>query len=502
MLCNTNGVLMSAWCGWLDCSQPNKVQIDCRRAPRLLHSCTRARPAPSPPADRFHHRHRHRHLPPYRTISPNSITFFLHRHKLAHSLLSVFTNRLSKSRSQSPGPHSTSSPSSSRGLSMGQQPSKKSRKGGKDKEKDVGIGEGDSLHTSPNEPPASNLYRAAGNGPASAVGEPPIISLLEDPKSTPNGSGGRPLAPTSGISKSITQNGSSTDVTATPSNTSHSPSPSPSQSQSQSQSNKPPPLDIPPNAILAYNGSVQPAGGLIGSTVPGGEPLASAGIPMGSKDKLRSFDVDDFIQRLLDVGYAGKVSKSLCLKNPEIIAICQAAREILLSQPTLIELSPPVKIVGDVHGQYSDLIRLFEMCGFPPASNYLFLGDYVDRGKQSLETFLLLLCYKIKYPENFFLLRGNHECANVTRGQSTPAWYLLASVLADDRQCTGFTMSASVGATSRHGRRSSTCSIASQSPLSWPPRSSASTVVSRRRYNQWRTSKHSNDPQTCLTTAC
>ena len=124
------------------------------------------------------------------------------------------------------------------------------------------------------------------------------------------------------------------------------------------------------------------------------------------------------ISRLLDVGYTGKVSKSLCLKNNEISAICFAARDVLLAQPTLVELSPPVKIVGDVHGQYSDLIRLFEMCGFPPASNYLFLGDYVDRGKQSLETILLLLCYKIKYPENFFLLRGNHECANVTRGES------------------------------------------------------------------------------------
>jgi serine/threonine-protein phosphatase PP1 catalytic subunit len=137
----------------------------------------------------------------------------------------------------------------------------------------------------------------------------------------------------------------------------------------------------------------------------------------GSKDKPRSsLDVDDFIQRLLDVGYTGKANNALCLKKPEIVAICQAAREIFLSQPTLIELEPPVKVVGDVHGQYSDLIRLFEMCGFPPASNYLFLGDYVDRGKQGLETFLLLLCYKIKYPENFFLLRGNHECASVTRG--------------------------------------------------------------------------------------
>lgn len=129
----------------------------------------------------------------------------------------------------------------------------------------------------------------------------------------------------------------------------------------------------------------------------------------------QTFDIDEMITRLLDVGYSTKITKSVCLKNAEITAICLAVREVFLSQPTLIELSPPVKIVGDVHGQYSDLIRLFEMCGFPPSANYLFLGDYVDRGKQSLETILLLLCYKIKYPENFFLLRGNHECANVTR---------------------------------------------------------------------------------------
>ena len=148
-------------------------------------------------------------------------------------------------------------------------------------------------------------------------------------------------------------------------------------------------------------------------TITSSLPSSSA---LTGVDKPKALDIDDYISRLLEAGWTGgKVRKTLCLKNAEVAAVCHAARDVFLSQSSLIEISPPVKIVGDVHGQYTDLLRLFDMCGFPPQANYLFLGDYVDRGRQSLETILLLFCYKIKYPENFFLLRGNHECANVTR---------------------------------------------------------------------------------------
>ena len=108
-------------------------------------------------------------------------------------------------------------------------------------------------------------------------------------------------------------------------------------------------------------------------------------------------------------------NKTVNLTEAEIRGLCLQSQDVFMKQPILLELAAPIKICGDTHGQYFDLLRLFEYGGFPPESNYLFLGDYVDRGKQSLETVCLLLAYKIKYPENFFLLRGNHECASINR---------------------------------------------------------------------------------------
>jgi len=125
-------------------------------------------------------------------------------------------------------------------------------------------------------------------------------------------------------------------------------------------------------------------------------------------------DLDRIVAQLLEVRSC-RPGKLVQLTEGEICALCIRSRDIFMDQPILLELECPLKICGDVHGQYSDLLRLFECGGFPPEANYLFLGDYVDRGKQSLETICLLLAYKVKYPENFFLLRGNHECASINR---------------------------------------------------------------------------------------
>ena len=125
-------------------------------------------------------------------------------------------------------------------------------------------------------------------------------------------------------------------------------------------------------------------------------------------------DVDSILERLLSVR-GNKPGKTVDLKEEEIKFLIDKSMVIFKEQKMLIELEAPLRVCGDIHGQYYDLLRIFEHCGFPGEFNYLFLGDYVDRGKQSLETICLLLAYKIKYPLKVHLLRGNHESSVTNR---------------------------------------------------------------------------------------
>jgi serine/threonine-protein phosphatase PP1 catalytic subunit len=126
--------------------------------------------------------------------------------------------------------------------------------------------------------------------------------------------------------------------------------------------------------------------------------------------------VDELIDRLRDQRPGKPKSKSPSILNrDELLWLCREAKRVFKKQPVFLELFPPITICGDVHGQFSDLLRIFEPPRSPDVTNYLFLGDYVDRGPYSLNTIALLFAYKIKYPTNFFLLRGNHECRETNR---------------------------------------------------------------------------------------
>jgi len=98
----------------------------------------------------------------------------------------------------------------------------------------------------------------------------------------------------------------------------------------------------------------------------------------------------------------------------EIEELCQKTKEILVEESNVVSIRSPVTICGDIHGQFEDLLELFWIGGDLPEINYIFLGDYVDRGKNSIETFLYLIGLKIKYPARITLIRGNHESRRIT----------------------------------------------------------------------------------------
>ncbi|KAJ2238150.1 putative serine/threonine protein phosphatase [Coemansia sp. RSA 1722] len=117
-------------------------------------------------------------------------------------------------------------------------------------------------------------------------------------------------------------------------------------------------------------------------------------------------DVDRFIEQL----YRGEL-----LTESEVQKVCRLVREVLADESNVVRISAPVTVIGDVHGQFYDLLEIFHIGGNCPSTNYLFLGDYVDRGNHSVETISLLVCLKLRYPRRIHLLRGNHESRNITK---------------------------------------------------------------------------------------
>ncbi|CAE8609822.1 unnamed protein product [Polarella glacialis] len=144
--------------------------------------------------------------------------------------------------------------------------------------------------------------------------------------------------------------------------------------------------------------------------------LVQPGAPAANGGKQVVLRLDEVLDLLLQLRTKKPVDgKAVPIQEAVLEQLVEKVRDIFAEQPMMLELCAPMKIAGDVHGQYYDLLRLFEYGGEPENMNYLFLGDYVDRGKNSIECIVLLFVYKAKFPENFFLLRGNHECASINR---------------------------------------------------------------------------------------
>ncbi|KAI1732686.1 calcineurin-like phosphoesterase domain-containing protein [Ditylenchus destructor] len=124
------------------------------------------------------------------------------------------------------------------------------------------------------------------------------------------------------------------------------------------------------------------------------------------KEKITKW-LHSIVDRLVNV-WTPRRSQSLFTQQ-EIIELCNRVYQVFSVEPIAVEVTPPVKICGDIHGQYSDLLAMFNFNGHPPKQKYVFLGDYVDRGPYSIEIILLLFAYKMLYPSEVILLRGNHE---------------------------------------------------------------------------------------------
>jgi len=113
--------------------------------------------------------------------------------------------------------------------------------------------------------------------------------------------------------------------------------------------------------------------------------------------------------------YLETLKKGGLLEERDLKLLCDKAKEYLLEESNVQPVCSPVTICGDIHGQFYDLLELFRTGGELPGTSYIFIGDFVDRGYNSIESLSLLLCYKVKYPGLITLLRGNHESRQITK---------------------------------------------------------------------------------------
>jgi len=110
-----------------------------------------------------------------------------------------------------------------------------------------------------------------------------------------------------------------------------------------------------------------------------------------------------------------QLRQGVILDPPHCRSLCDRVMALLAEEENTLTLYPPLSVVGDVHGQFYDVLEIFSVGGSPPDTQYLFLGDFVDRGHHSVLTISLLCCLKLKFPGRVHLIRGNHESRSVTR---------------------------------------------------------------------------------------
>ncbi|KAH0894959.1 hypothetical protein HID58_057388 [Brassica napus] len=113
--------------------------------------------------------------------------------------------------------------------------------------------------------------------------------------------------------------------------------------------------------------------------------------------------------------WISKVKDGQHLSEDELHLLCEYVKEILIEESNVQPVNSPVTVCGDIHGQFHDLMKLFQTGGHVPDTNYIFMGDFVDRGYNSLEVFTILLLLKARYPAHITLLRGNHESRQLTQ---------------------------------------------------------------------------------------